>query len=114
MHDDESRFGFGNQRHHFAVSSPPGNVVHNRSSRFNPRACNLGLRRVNRNDDFTPPAQLFDHRNHTAQFFLCGDSFGARSRGFAADIDDVRAFRCHLQTVLHGISHVEEISAVGK
>ena len=33
MHNDESRFVFGNQRHHLLVASSSRDVVHNRSSR---------------------------------------------------------------------------------
>src|SRR6266403_3588994 len=32
VHDNETRFAFGNQRHHFFVASSSGNVVYNRSS----------------------------------------------------------------------------------
>ena len=43
MHDDESRFGFGDQWHHFFIESPSGDVVYDHGSCMNRFARNLCL-----------------------------------------------------------------------
>ena len=112
VHDNETRFAFGNQRHHFFVASSSGNVVYNRSSCLDCRMRNFGLRSIDRDQDVDLSPQFLDHVNDTAHFFFCRDTFGAGSRRFATNVNDLRALFRHFQSVLDRFLSREKFSSI--
>ena len=65
-----------------------------------------GYRRVDSGDDG------LDHGNDAVEFFLFGDVGCARTRGFAADIDDVRTIPGHRLGPAHGRVAPDKSAAV--
>ena len=58
--------------------------------------------------------EALDHGQDAAQFLCFADGLRAGTRGFAADVDDVRAFRGEAMRVGDRAFHIGELAAVGK
>ena len=86
-------------------------VIDHGCSRLQCSAHDRGPTRIDRNAKIV---DFFQHRQHALQLFDLGHGRGARTRGLAADVDDVGAFRGQLAGVLHGGVWLEKQAAVGK
>jgi hypothetical protein len=77
-------------------------------------AHDFGFRGVDRDRHAHLARECFDDRNHAGDFGFGIDRFGARPRGFAANVEQVRAFFDNLQSLLDRALRLDEVSAIGK
>jgi len=63
---------------------------------------------------FAAAHKRFDHRQHTRQLFGGRNTLRSRARRFAADVDDIGAFRGHRVRLFDGGAMGKKTSAIGK
>ena len=102
-----------------AASSAPGssqraNIVDDVGARGDRGAHHFGFAGVHRDEHRGLAPQGFDHRDDTFQFFV--ETGGARTgaRGFAAHVDDARAFGDHAARLRQRRGTVREPAAIGE
>jgi len=114
MHAHVARPGFGGQPPHGLPLAIGRDVIDDAGSRGQRCLGDSGLGRVNRKRHFEPPGQLFDYRHHPAQFFGLRHWRGARARGFAAHINNLRPLFHQLQRMGHCCPRVQKPPAIIK
>src|SRR4051812_39252321 len=116
MHDDESSSPPRAYSRNGRVESQPGHVVHDMRTSIERGARDIALHCIDRYDRVrTLTRELFDDWNDAA-LFLTGRhrDRALGSRGFPADVDDIRPFVDHLDCVTQGVRGGQEATPVGE
>ena len=114
VHADVASAGRRHQSPHRRVRAVCRDVVDDARPRRQRRRGHRWLHRVNGERHGHSPGQRLDHRQHAPQFLRLAHRFRAGSRGFAADVENLRALGHQLQRVSYCGFRWEELPAIGK
>ncbi len=114
VHANVTGANLGDHFPHCVVAAVRRHVVDDAGAGGERGARNGGFHRVNRKRNFRLGRKFFDDWKNAAQFFGFIHRFRAGPRGFAADVQNLRALRDQFQRVGDGFSRIKKFSAVGK
>ena len=102
MHEDDRRTGVGNHFRHAVVMIHRADIIDNFRSFRQGLACHGRLHRIDRQRDGDPSGKPPDDRNDPPQFLFHRNGIRSGAGGLAADIDHIRPFLDHPDSLFHG------------
>ena len=112
VHDHDAAVVGAADLEHGGISAQAGDIVDDVGTGIQCGCGDGGLGGVDGDESVPFRTERADHGNGPADFLVGGDGGSARARGFAADVDDVRAVADHLAGVFEGAGWIGVVSAV--
>ena len=114
MHRADTSFGVGRNRRHVSVTLQPGYVIDDFRTGGDTFACHFGFGCIDGNWRRRLFVDSLNNFHGSLQFLGFGNCGRIRTRTFPADINNPRAVRNQLQSVINRGVYIGEFASIGK